>query len=73
MEKHTNICTKYSNKLAYYAGYGFLIGGICNLLFFKRIKTGLLIGFGVGAGYCHKEFVKCFYDIFTNEKLIEFE
>jgi hypothetical protein len=67
--ENTSICTKYSDKFAYYAGYGALVGTVCNLIFFKRVKTGFLIGLGLGAGYCHNEFITCFKNIFIYEKM----
>lgn len=67
--ENSSICTHYSDRLAHYAGFGFLLGGLSNLIFFKRVKTGALMGFGLGAGYCHNEFITCFKTLFMNEKL----
>ena len=50
---NSNICTEYADKIKIYAGTCALVGGILNLIFFKRITSGIIIGFGIGAGYSH--------------------
>jgi hypothetical protein len=67
--ENNNVCTKYSDKMIYYTPYCAIFGAVCNLIFFKRIKTGFLIGLGIGAGYCHNEFKSCFKTIFLNDKM----
>lgn len=62
MEKddYSNSVDRYFNKLLNYGGKGLIIGSITSYIILSRWKTGGIIGFGIGAGYCNKELFNIF-------------
>jgi hypothetical protein len=55
-----NYLTIYFKRVMHYSAYGVIIGGLLSRIFFMKFRTGALIGFGIGTGYCNKDLVNTF-------------
>jgi fucose permease len=56
----------YLTRLIHYGGYGILLGGLTSMIFRLSIKRGIIVGFAIGAGYCHTDFTKAVKNIFSD-------
>lgn len=54
----------YFTRLTNYGGKGVLFGTILSLVLFKKWKLGAIAGLASGAGYCHKDLVNIFRQVF---------
>ncbi len=54
----------YLTRLIHYCGYGFILGSLTSILFRLSLKKGIIVGVGIGAGYCHTDLAKVFKNMF---------
>jgi fucose permease len=56
----------YLTRLIHYGGYGILLGSLTSILFRLSLKKGIIVGFAIGAGYCHTDLSKALKNILTD-------
>lgn len=59
-KKRGEMVNEYTDRLIKFGGGSALAGGIIGLLIKKRFFTFTMIGFAVGAGYCHQDLKRLF-------------
>lgn len=56
----------YLTRLIHYGGYGILLGSLTSIIFRLSLKKGIIVGFAIGAGYCHTDLTKALKNIFRD-------
>ena len=53
--EQSNLANIYWNRLAFFGGSSAILTGLLSAILLMKFRRGLVLGLGIGAGYCHND------------------